>query len=380
MNQTLQNLMREAMRLTRIGQLKEATAAIQRALTGTRAPAAVVQDLHAAPVFGHAADTLAPAPDARDEPVVSDGCVFETPTAPRDTEADSPGEFTSGSHSHAALHRDYKLYIPPGHAGRRLPLVVMLHGCTQNPDDFAAGTGMNEHARAQGFFVLYPAQAQDANPSRCWNWFKHTHQRHGHGEPALLADLARTIVQQYGLDERQVFLAGLSAGGAMACITASLYPEVFAAAGIHSGLASGAATNLAEAMSAMQAGASNGVGRSGLATLFTAMPDAAPQATVPTIVFHGDSDATVHPRNGEQVIAAALANVTASPLVEQGESGRRYTRTCYRTSDGRMRAEHWLVHGAGHAWSGGLPQGSYTDPRGPDASAEMLRFFFEQPR
>ena len=178
MNQTLQNLMREAMRLTRIGQLKEATAAIQRALTGTRAPAAVVQDLHAAPVFGHAADTLAPAPDARDEPVVLDGCVFETPTAPRDTEADSPGEFTSGSHSHAALHRDYKLYIPPGHAGRRLPLVVMLHGCTQNPDDFAAGTQMNAVAEEKQCLVVYPAQSQQANAQRlrCINLVAEKHE------------------------------------------------------------------------------------------------------------------------------------------------------------------------------------------------------------
>ena len=377
MNQILHDLMRDATRLTRTGQLKEATAAIQRALTGSSAPTASAHNVHAAPVFTSAADTSAPAPD---EPVVLDGCVFETPTSARDTAPTGSGEFTSGSHSHAAVHRDYKLYIPPSHAGRRLPLVVMLHGCTQNPDDFAAGTGMNERAREKGFFVLYPAQAQDANPSRCWNWFKHTHQRHGHGEPALLADLSRTVVQQYGLDDRQVFIAGLSAGGAMACITASLYPEVFAAAGIHSGLASGAATSLPEAMSAMQSGASHGVGSSGLAARFGATSNAAPQASVPTIVFHGDRDATVHPRNGEQVIAAALANVTASPLVQQGESGRRYTRTRYHTGDGQLRAEHWLVHGAGHAWSGGLPRGSYTDPRGPDATGEMLRFFFEQPR
>ena len=443
MNATFQNLMREATRLTRSGQLSEATQAIQRALQGasqgTRERPA--RDASTSP---GAAVPIAPLP--RQSSMILDGCVFEveeaaacapsacsapsapsalsspfgpsTPStpftpdvAPKTSEGvttgKSQGEFTDGSHTHASLTRRYKLYTPPGSAdsagnvGKGLPLVVMLHGCTQDPDDFAAGTGMNRHAREQGFCVLYPAQSADANPQRCWNWFKHNHQSRGRGEAALLASMTLSVMKQHGIDASRVYIAGLSAGGAMAAIVAAAYPEIYAAVGVHSGLAVGAASNVSEALAAMRSGAKGSMG--GGVGRFKGDGQAGLSRAVPTIVFHGDQDHTVHPLNGEQVSeqVSAAAPGAAGNRVEQGVSsgGRRFTRTVHLRSNATESdaasgaasgiaggsvastavAEHWLVHGAGHAWSGGNAKGSYTDSAGPDASREMLRFFLEHP-
>jgi poly(hydroxyalkanoate) depolymerase family esterase len=360
MNPRFQDLMRDATQLTRAGQLGAATAAIQRALAG------------AAPGQGDATLPVVPTvvPTVRgDQPRVPDR---------------SLGTFTPGSHTHAALTRGYKLYMPPGAQARSLPLVVMLHGCTQDPDDFAAGTGMNALADEFGFHVLYPAQAADANPSRCWNWFKHNHQRRERGEAACIAAMAQTIVRAQGADADRVYIAGLSAGGAMASAVAAAYPDVFAAVGVHSGLAPGAASSLPEALAAMRGGEAGPV-----QPQRSAQPSRANALPVPTIVFHGDRDPTVHPRNGEQVIAAALrgrpqpaAGFDGATIIEQGVSaqGLRYTCTRHGPPVGPAVAEHWVVHGAGHAWSGGRAAGSYTDPRGPDASREMLRFFLGHAR
>jgi poly(hydroxyalkanoate) depolymerase family esterase len=316
-------------------------------------------------------------------------------TAPSRTAAEArraaaagPGDFISGSFVHGGGALDYKLYVPPGAAAvRPRPLVVMLHGCTQDPDDFAAGTGMNACAREQGFYVLYPAQSKSANPQRCWNWFKHGDQQRGHGEPAVLAALTRQMMKDHGVDPRRVYVAGLSAGGAMAAIVAEAYPELFAAVGIHSGLPIGAASNLSEALSAMRGSAA-----APAAPPHVARPRGAAGRPVPAIVFHGDQDHTVHQRNGEHLIAAVLASDLASRArpargtrpavrVENGvtDRGRRFTRSVHVGGQGAPVAEHWLVHGAGHAWSGGYAAGSYTDTQGPDATREMLRFFFEHP-
>ena len=368
MNPTLHDLMRAATRLTRAGRLNEASAAIQRALGGSAG--------------------RAPAWPARPLP-------GEWPAAPSATVAVEPsgaidghrgaGAFLAGSHTHATLTRGYKLCVPAGADGRSLPLVVMLHGCTQDPDDFAAGTGMNALATEQGFYVLYPAQAHDANPSRCWNWFKHNHQQRGRGEPAVIASMTQAIMQAHDIDPRRVYVAGLSAGGAMAAIVGAAYPDVYAAVGVHSGLAPGAASNLPEALAAMKGGASGAAPLAGAATRWGATaPHPPPGLPLPVIVFHGDRDATVHPRNGEQVVAAALGADAgaAGRSVEQGVSarGRRYTRAVSAAAAGRPAAEHWVLHDAGHAWSGGRAAGSYTDPQGPDASREMLRFFLEHAR
>jgi poly(hydroxyalkanoate) depolymerase family esterase len=300
--------------------------------------------------------------------------------------ATTRGSFTAGSHSHASLTRGFKLYVPPGGSGRARPLVVMLHGCSQDPDDFATGTGMNELGRRQDFFVLYPEQSRGANPSLCWNWFSREHQGRDAGEPALLASMTRKVIALHGIDPRRVYIAGLSAGGAMAAIVAKAYPDIFAAAGVHSGLACGSAGDVGEALRVMQSGVSDAVRVSKGRRVGVAR---SPQV-LPTIVFHGDADRTVHPRNGEQVIAAALGRVAPAggaglresiPRLAQGvtKEGRRYTRSTHASQRGDTVAEHWLVHGAGHAWSGGDTKGSHTDAAGPDASREMLRFFLEHP-
>jgi poly(hydroxyalkanoate) depolymerase family esterase len=251
---------------------------------------------------------------------------------------------------------------------------------------------MNQRAREQGFFVLYPEQPRSANPSRCWNWFMREHQRRGAGEPALIAGMTREVLQQHDVDPRRVYIAGLSAGGAMAAIVAAAYPEIYAAVGVHSGLPRGAASNMMGALSVMKSGvASPDMFAGAKHFAFAGSARADPQVPVPTIVFHGDQDRTVHPRNSEQLIAAVLDSAAEAeeahsdgadgPLVEQGVSaqGQRYTRSTHQGRNGSALAEHWLVHGAGHAWSGGQAEGSYTDDKGPDATGEMLRFFFAQP-
>jgi poly(hydroxyalkanoate) depolymerase family esterase len=236
---------------------------------------------------------------------------------------------------------------------RGMPLVVMLHGCKQDAEDFAAGTRMNRLADHLGFAVVYPVQSTKANVSGCWNWFQPEHQQR-EGEPSLIAGITREVVTRYGLDARSVYVAGLSAGGAMAAVMGNAYPELYAAMGIHSGLGYAAARDLPSAFAAMRGkGARN-----------------ASTPAIPTIVFHGDDDTTVHPSNGEHTVTGTLETVEKGHI-----NGRAFTRTTHRNAEGRTVLEHWLVHGAGHAWSGGSARGSFADPAGPDASREMLRFF-----
>jgi len=295
---------------------------------------------------------------------------FGTPAAAPAPLADG-ARFLDASYRNHAGQRDYKLYIPSTFDGQRMPLVVMLHGCTQNPDDFAAGTQMNALAEEKQCFVAYPAQSQAANSSKCWNWFNAIDQQRDQGEPSIIAGITQQIIDAYPVDRRQVYVAGLSAGGAMAVIVGTLYPELYAAVGVHSGLPFAAARDLPSALAAMRSG--------GMA------PADAPRLNgggIPIIVFHGDRDTTVNPRNGEQLIAQGVQNqaggkAAAAAKVDSGSvpNGHRYTRTTHRQQDGSPLGEHWVIHGAGHAWSGGSQHGSYTDGKGPDASREMLRFF-----
>lgn len=375
MNPLFEKLLGEASQLTHRGKLAEATTAIQRALLGNALAPQGATD--ATVLDGLVREVprakIRPARLRRSMPVPNGRPMHERPeTAPADGASFENGSYTGGSGTRA-----YKLFVPAGHGGQALPLIVMLHGCTQSPDDFAAGTRMNEIAQERGFLVLYPAQAPRSNQSKCWNWFAPGDQRRGAGEPELLAGMTRHIVATHDIDPARIFVAGLSAGGAMADILGREYPDLFAAVGVHSGIPHGAAHDVASAFSVMSSGASSM--RGGAAP--------AHAGGAPTIVFHGDADGTVHPGNGVGVIAAALRSAGAVGSVATTSTatvgGRPVTQTVHRrggaASGEPSLAEHWVLHGGGHAWSGGSPAGSYADARGPDASREMVRFFTEHP-
>jgi poly(hydroxyalkanoate) depolymerase family esterase len=309
-------------------------------------------------------------------------------------DASSAGRFIAGSYSNQAGSRTYKLYIPSSYHGQALPLMVMLHGCTQNPDDFAAGTRMNALAEEQQCFVAYPAQTQSANVSKCWNWFNAIDQQRDQGEPSIIAGITRQIISTQNIDASQVYIAGMSAGGAMAVIMGAHYPDLYVAVGVHSGLPYASAHDLPSALAAMKNSAAGQPARNGSTAGATARLNG-----IPIIVFHGDRDTTVHPRNGEKVIAqnmpktvlqgarqqgagpaSAATPIEPEPSVRRGKilNGHAYTQTTHHNAEGQVVAEHWLIHGAAHAWSGGSKRGSYTDSKGPDATREMMRFFTMQ--
>ena len=404
-----QDIIGEATRLTRAGRLVEATALLQRMLRGeTTAEAPLRTDPAALPAgmpsiieakANWVKDAEVKSAEVKGEDVKRTARAQPAPTTsarPRKVRKPSTGlrdyaglrlrgpsrrappsmrdiapvgaRFIEASFGNAAGRRDYRLFIPSRYHGQALPLIVMLHGCTQSPEDFAAGTRMNFAADAQPCLVAYPAQPRAANQAKCWNWFRAADQQRDTGEPALIAGITRQIMRDYAVDPKRVYVAGLSAGAAAAAIMAVTYRDLYAAVGVHSGLACGAATDLPSALIAMRQGGGSG---------YPAMSD--DRLIVPTIVFHGDRDTTVHPGNGDQVIAQSIKATPTHRHVHRGQvaGGHAYTRTVYSEASGRRVLEHWRIHGAGHAWSGGSPAGSYTDPRGPDATGEMLRFFLE---
>ncbi len=262
--------------------------------------------------------------------------------------------------------RRYRLYIPSAWDGRRrLPLVVMLHGCTQNPEDFAAGSAMNESAEREGVLVAYPEQPATANVRTCWNWFDSAHQHAGAGEPAIIASITRAVMADRNADPGRVYVAGISAGGAMAAIMGVAYPELYAGVGIHSGVPFAAATSVAQALPAMQ-----GKPVGALVAPF------APSARKPAlIVLHGESDAIVSPANAELIAAQWRANSSAAAR-DSGVSGG-YAWKLWRDHDARV--ELWMISGLGHAWSGGNSAGTFADANGPRAADVVLQFFLAHP-
>lgn len=299
-----------------------------------------------------------------------------------------PGSFEIHEFSNDAGSRAYKVYVPAGQSDAPRAMIVMLHGCTQTADDFAAGTRMNRLADEHGFLVVYPEQAAHANASKCWNWFKPQDQVRGAGEPSLIAGIVGEVARRHGADPRRIFVAGLSAGAAMAVVLGETYPELFAGVGVHSGLPYGSAHDIPSALAAMKGGRS---GMPGLKYVPGAAPTPRRKAVqaVPVIVFHGDRDHTVQQKNAAHIVQQARdahgalggdegLRVSTQSGVTSG--GRGFSRTVHADIEGLARIESWTLHGAGHAWSGGHASGSYTDGTGPDASAEMVRFFMALPR
>lgn len=335
----------EALQLTREGKLGDA----MNVLSGSsHRPAAI--------------DVVAPAvaTDAWTDGVASVRSVGDAQTG-------GASSFEYHTVAKAAGIRRFKLYVPAGYRGQPVPLIVMLHGCTQSADNFAAGTRMNELADEHVFLVAYPEQPKSANLNRCWNWFNVGDQIRDLGEPHLIAELTRQIVRDHAVDGDRIYVAGLSAGGAAAAIMGATYPDLYAAVGIHSGLACGAARDMPGAFSAMRQGAP------------AAQRLARNERVVPTIVFHGDRDTTVSPVNGDQAIEQASGGSGVRTRVSRGETptGIAFTRTTRYDRQDRCISEQWVLQGIGHAWSGGSGDGSFTDPRGPDASAEFVRFFLQ---
>jgi poly(hydroxyalkanoate) depolymerase family esterase len=338
---SLPNLMQGATRLTQSGRLTEATAALQRLLEAST------------PSTG------------QQGPLRS----FRQDASEHANAGPNAAQFLAKTFSNQAGSRPYKLYIPNGYRGQPVPLIVMLHGCTQSPDDFAAGTQMNIAAEAKKCLVAYPGQTSAANMQKCWNWFNQVEQQRAGQEPSLIAGIAQEVMRDYAVDPARVYVAGLSAGGAAAAIMGNAYPDIFAAIGVHSGLACGAARDMPSAFAAMKGGADGSVRLDR-------------RRMVPAIVFHGERDTTVNPRNSDAVIRQLSKDVPLRTRVENGHApnGHAYQRTLYSDARGTILMEKWAVQGGGHAWFGGSPSGSYTDPRGPDATNEMLRFFLAHPQ
>jgi poly(hydroxyalkanoate) depolymerase family esterase len=407
--------MTEATRLTQQGRLTEAVAVLQRTLAGTP-PGPVpadgeIPDTSGFPTAGptDAAESgglltrlktaLSPRPTHRSGPLPPDllspvlspdlpspkllspkllspellspellSGLRTRPAALRRPAAERPpGQLLDRSFTNRAGTRVYKLYVPTGYTGQRIPLVVMLHGGTQDAADFADGTGMNELAERDTVLVAYPEQSRAANSMGYWNWFQPADQGREGAEPSLIAGITREIIGGYAVDTDRIYVAGFSAGAAMAAVMAATHPDLYAAAGVHSGLAYGAAADMPSAFAAMRTGGGRPV----------------PGIGIPLIVFHGDSDFTVDAVNADCVVrqGTGAQRPTAVESTRQHVPGRHpSTRTVHNGPDGATLVEHWTIHGGGHAWSGGTPYGSYTDPDGPDASAEMLRFFAEHAR
>jgi poly(hydroxyalkanoate) depolymerase family esterase len=394
----MNDMMLQATRLTRANRLIEATALIQRMLRG-ETDSEIARLGNRPPTIDGYAETIdetkpphfnaAPSANPHYFQTLRDptyrfkyrsrhgpqGWRGPAPLSTRDIVPEG-GRFIEAIYTNPAGSRTSKVYIPSRYQGQAVPLVVMLHGGTQTPDDFAAGTRMNVIAEEETCLVVYPAQPSHANPAKCWNWFRPNDQRRDRGEPSLIAGITRQVMNDYSVDPRRVYVGGLSAGAAAAAVMGATYPDLYAAIGVHSGLPCGAADDLISAFSAMRHGGSRNSSASGETS--SVLEDRPP---VPTIVFHGDRDTIVHPRNADHVITRSMRTTNWQKKVHRGQvpGGHAYTCTIHTDANGQAILEQWCIHGAGHAWSGGSPAGSYTDPRGPDAAKEMLRFFRDHP-
>jgi poly(hydroxyalkanoate) depolymerase family esterase len=376
--ETIQRALGSAGLDTSSGPMRDVTETIRRALASG--------GLKDAPTYPVATESVIDVL-AREVDVAEEGN-SESAFKPQTGDAQAPGTVETHEFSNHAGTLSYKVYVPARVPDAPRAMVVMLHGCTQSANDFAAGTQMNRLAEEHDFLVVYPEQAAHANPSKCWNWFKQQDQVRDAGEPSMIAGIIREAAARHGADPRRVFVAGLSAGAAMAVVVGETYPELIAGVGAHSGLPYGSAHDIPSAMAAMKGGRSGLPGLKSVPGAAAAPRRKAVQA-VPIIVFHGDRDHTVQQSNGAEIVrqareahVAQAGGDASTATTQKGKSpgGRSYTRTVLAGGTGQAHIESWTLHGAGHAWSGGDARGSYTDGSGPDASAEMVRFFLALPR
>jgi poly(hydroxyalkanoate) depolymerase family esterase len=365
------DVMGDALNLVRKSDLAGATAVIREALSGEtaesgsgelkarpRPPSGKIIPLPPRRPLGETLRAL------RDRPPIP-----PAPAVPPEPEPELGERFLRRTYRAAAGTLDYRLYVPGASEQRDLALILMLHGCAQDPEDFALGTQMNALAEEFGLIVAYPRQTRRANANGCWNWFDRRHQSRGAGEPAKLSGLARALAKEFGIRKERVFAAGLSAGGAMAEVLAATYPDVFDAVGVHSGLPYKSAVDVPSAFAAMKGTGAHDPG-----------PPDAGDRRVRKIVIHGLADGTVNSVNGERIVEELERGeipLTRTDLDWDIEAGR-VSRTALKDENGRPVAEQWLVEGGGHAWFGGDPRGSYTQTVGLDASRVMVRFFLAE--
>jgi poly(hydroxyalkanoate) depolymerase family esterase len=303
------------------------------------------------------------------------------------------GSWTGGTVKNSFGSRDYKLWLATGYRKEKpAPLVLMLHGCMQKAEDLAALAGMNDLADEHNFLVAYPQQAVTSNPLGCWNWFDPKHQSRDAGEPALIAAVVQDIRSAYNIDAKRIYVAGISAGGAMAVVMATTYPELFAGLGVMAGVEYKAGITVEGGLASMKSGGPD-PNQQGLLAFQTMQQSlGAAKKRMPVIAFHGTKDPYLNPVNTEQLIAQwAQTNdylddgkdndsvSIKSPLETKGAipNGYSYTRTQYKDSHGRLLMEKWIVDGLGHAWSGSPIANQFADAKGPKASAETWRFFTE---
>lgn len=302
------------------------------------------------------------------------------------------GTWMNGTAKSSAGAIDYKLWVPTLYRkDKPAPLVLMLHGCMQNAEELAALSGMNELADKENFLVVYPQQTASANPLRCWNWFDPKNQERDVGEPSLIAAAVRDVRVSHSVDAKRIYVVGISAGGAMAAVMATAYSESFAAIGVIAGPEYKAATSVEGGLAAMKVGGPD-PNQQGLAAYQAIQKGATTKKRVPLINFQGSKDPYVNPVNSDQLIAQwAQTNdllddgkdndsVTAKSSTETKgavPNGYSYTKYSYRDTKGRLLMERWIVEGLGHAWPGSTATNRFADAKGPDATAEIWRFFRE---
>jgi poly(hydroxyalkanoate) depolymerase family esterase len=303
------------------------------------------------------------------------------------------GSWTSGKVKNPSGSLEYKLFVSSAYRKEKsVPLVVMLHGCTQKVEELAAISGINELADKNNFLVAYPEQSVAANPLKCWNWFDPKHQSRDAGEPSLIAAVIQDIRTSYNIDEKRMYVVGISAGGAMAVVMGTAYPELFAGLGVIAGTEYKAALNVQDGLTAMKQGGPDPNQQGLLAFQAIQKSPVGTKTRLPLIVFQGTKDPYLSPVNTDQLITQwaqthdylddgkdndSVSIRSAKEKKVDVPGGYSLTKSSYSDSQGHLLLEKWIVEGLGHAWPGSSVANPFADAKGPNATEEMWRFFSE---